>query len=185
VLIRREVLLWTASEVAELLGTTVASVNSALQRARATLSEQELAQPGPGGGPASELDADQQEFLARYADAFERYDVGALVQLLHEDAILNMPPYDIWLQGIQKWWVGPGAPCRGSKLQPLSANGMPAFAQWRPNPDGDGYYAWALQVLELKDQRIVGYTAFLDVDTLFPMWGMPLRLDRDGQPIPA
>jgi RNA polymerase sigma-70 factor (ECF subfamily) len=188
VLILREVLQWKASEVAELLGTTVASVNSALQRARATLAEQELAQPGPGGGPTSELDADQQEFLARYADAFERYDVGALVNLLHEDAILNMPPYDIWLQGveeIQKWWIGPGAPCRGSKLQPLSANGMPAFAQWRPNPDGNGYYAWALQVLEIKDQRIVGYTAFLDVDTLFPMWDMPLRLDREGQPIPA
>jgi RNA polymerase sigma-70 factor (ECF subfamily) len=188
VLILREVLQWKASEVAELLGTTVASVNSALQRARATLSEQELAQPGPGAGPASELDSDQQEFLTRYADAFERYDVGALVNLLHEDAILNMPPYDIWLQGVEeivKWWVGPGAPCRGSKLQPLSANGMPAFAQWRPNPDCDGYHAWALQVLDIKDQRIVGYTAFLDVDTLFPMWDMPLRLDKDGQPIAA
>jgi RNA polymerase sigma-70 factor (ECF subfamily) len=188
VLILREVLQWKASEVAELLGTTVASVNSALQRARATLSEQELAQPGPGGEAASELDADQQELLARYADVFERYDVGALVNLLHEDAILNMPPYDIWLQGveeIQKWWIGPGAPCRGSKLQPLSANGMPAFAQWRPNPDGDGYYAWALQVLDIKDERIIGYTAFLDVDTLFPMWGMPLRLDGEGKPIPA
>ena len=186
VLILREVLQWKASEVAELLGTTVASVNSALQRARATLAEQELAQPGPKGDGAGELDAEHQELLTRYAEAFERYDVGALVHLLHEDAILNMPPYDIWLQGveeIQKWWIGPGAPCRGSKLQPLTANGMAAFAQWRPNPDGDGYYAWALQVLDIKDDRIVGYTAFLDVDTLFPMWDMPLRLDREGKPI--
>jgi RNA polymerase sigma-70 factor (ECF subfamily) len=187
VLILREVLQWKASEVAELLGTTVASVNSALQRARATLAEQERAQPGPGGG-ASDLDADHQELLTRYADAFERYDVGALVNLLHEDAILNMPPFDIWLQGpdeILKWWIGPGAPCRGSKMQALSANGMPAFAQWRPNPDGDGYYAWALQVLAIKDNRIIGYTSFLDVDTLFPMWDLPLRLDRDGRPVPA
>jgi RNA polymerase sigma-70 factor, ECF subfamily len=188
VLILREVLQWKASEVAELLGTTVASVNSALQRARATLSEQELAQPAPGGDTTSELDPDHQALLARYAEAFERYDVGALVHLLHEDAILNMPPFDLWLQGveeIQKWWVGPGAPCRGSKLQALSANGMPAFAQWRPRPEGDGYYAWALQVLDIKDDRIVGQTAFLDVDILFPMWDMPLSLDREGQPIPA
>jgi RNA polymerase sigma-70 factor, ECF subfamily len=188
VLILREVLQWKASEVAELLGTSVASVNSALQRARATLSEQELAQPGPGGDTTSELDPDHQELLTRYAEAFERYDVGALVHLLHEDAILNMPPFDLWLQGveeIQKWWIGPGAPCRGSKLQPLSANGMPAFAQWRPNPEGDGYHAWALQVIDIKDDRIVGQTAFLDVDILFPMWDMPLRLDREGQPITA
>jgi RNA polymerase sigma-70 factor (ECF subfamily) len=172
--------------VAELLGTTVASVNSALQRARATLAEQELAQPGPGTGGANELDADHQELLTRYAEAFERYDVGALVNLLHEDAILNMPPYDLWLQGvedIQKWWVGPGAPCRGSKLQPVAANGMPGFAQWRPDPAGEGYYAWALQVLDISGDRIVGYTAFLDVDVLFPMWDLPLRLDKEGAPV--
>jgi len=186
VLILREVLQWKASEVAELLGTTVASVNSALQRARATLSEQELAQPGPRGSTTTELDPEHQELLTRYAEAFERYDVGALVHLLHEDAILNMPPFDLWLQGvgeIQKWWVGPGAPCRGSKLKALSANGMPAFAQWRPRPEGGGYYAWALQVLDIRDGRIAGQTAFLDVDTLFPMWGMPLSLDEEGRPI--
>jgi RNA polymerase sigma-70 factor (ECF subfamily) len=186
VLILREVLQWKASEVAELLGTTVASVNSALQRARATLAEQELAQPANGAALDGDLDADHQELLARYAEAFERYDVGALVTLLHEDAILNMPPFDLWLQGpeeIVKWWLGPGAPCRGSKLRPITANGMPGFAQWRPNPDGDGYYAWALQVLAIRDGRISGYTSFLDVDTLFPMWGLPLALDRDGQPV--
>ncbi|GAA0946028.1 sigma-70 family RNA polymerase sigma factor [Pseudonocardia zijingensis] len=186
VLILREVLQWKASEVAELLGTTVASVNSALQRARATLSEQALAQPANNAALDGDLDADHQELLARYADAFERYDVGELVSLLHQDAILNMPPFDIWLQGpeeILKWWIGPGAPCRGSKMKPVTANGMPGFAQWRPKPEGDGYYAWALQVLAIRDGLIAGYTAFLDVDTLFPMWGLPLQLDADGQPV--
>src|SRR5690606_28814424 len=144
VLILREVLQWKASEVAELLGTTVASVNSALQRARATLAEQEAAQPANSAALEGDLDADHQQLLTRYSEAFERYDVGELVKLLHEDAILNMPPFDIWLQGpeeIQKWWVGPGAPCRGSKMQPITANGMPGFAQWRPKPEGGGYYA--------------------------------------------
>jgi RNA polymerase sigma-70 factor, ECF subfamily len=180
VLILREVLQWKASEVAELLGTTVASVNSALQRARATLAQHDLEHLEPGG----ELDADHEALLTRYAAAFERYDMGALVSLLHEDAILNMPPFDLWLQGaeqIQKWMLGPGAPCRGSKLRPLTANGMPGFAQWRPNPDGDGYHAWAVQVLDIKDDRIIGYTSFLDVETLFPMWNLPLRLDREGE----
>jgi RNA polymerase sigma-70 factor, ECF subfamily len=185
VLILREVLQWKASEVAELLATTVASVNSALQRARATLAEQEQAQPANGAALGGELDDDHQELLTRYAEAFERYDVSALVALLHDDAILNMPPFDLWLQGVEdirKWWVGPGAPCKGSKLQPLTANGMPGFAQWRPNPEGDGFHAWAVQVLAIRNGRIAGYTAFLDVETLFPMWGLPLRLDRDGEP---
>src|SRR5690606_15262950 len=176
VLILREVLQWKASEVAELQG------------ARATLAEQEQAVPANGKALDGDLDADHQQLLDRYAEAFERYDVAALVNLLHEDAILNMPPYDIWLQGpeeIQKWWIGPGAPCRGSKLQPITANGMPGFAQWRPEPDGDGYYAWALQVLAIRGDRISGYTSFLDVETLFPMWGLPLRLDREGRPVTA
>ncbi|MGH8965502.1 MAG: nuclear transport factor 2 family protein, partial [Actinomycetes bacterium] len=177
---------WKASEVAELLGTSTASVNSALQRARATLSEQELAQPGPGGDTTSEVDPEHRELLTRYAEAFERYDVGALVHLLHEDAILNMPPFDLWLQGveeIQKWWVGPGAPCAGSKMLRVGANGMPAFAQWRPDTEREGFYAWALQVLDVHDGLIIGYTSFLDVDVLFPMWNLPLRLDPDGEPV--
>jgi RNA polymerase sigma-70 factor (ECF subfamily) len=181
VLILREVLQWKAAEVADLLGTTVASVNSALQRARATLAEHDLDSPTP-----AEMDADHQELLDRYAEAFERYDVGALVHLLHEDAILNMPPFDLWLQGveeIQKWWVGPGAPCRGSKVVPLAANGMPAFGQWRPNPDGSGYHAWAVQVLEIRGDRISNYSAFLDVETLFPMFGLPLELNAAGEPV--
>jgi RNA polymerase sigma-70 factor (ECF subfamily) len=183
VLILREVLQWKASEVAELLGTTVASVNSALQRARATLAERDLDAPAP-----DDMDADHRELLTRYAEAFERYDVGALVTLLHQDAILNMPPYELWLQGveeIQKWWIGPGAACEGSRMVPLAANGMPAFGQWRPNPDGSGYHAWAVQVLEISDGLISGYTSFLDVETLFPMFGLPLKLDAEGEPIPG
>ena len=181
VLILREVLQWKASEVAELLGTTVASVNSALQRARATLAEHDRDSPVPDA-----MDADHKELLTRYAEAFERYDVTALVALLHQDATLNMPPFALWLQGveqIQKWWVGPGAHCRGSRIVPLAANGMPAFGQWRPNADGGGYHAWAVQVLEISDGRISGYTSFLDVETLFPMFGLPLALDAEGEPI--
>jgi RNA polymerase sigma-70 factor (ECF subfamily) len=184
VLILREVLQWKASEVAELLDTSVASVNSALQRARATLAESDL----DAARPADGLDEAQQDLLARYAEAFERYDVSALVTLLHEDAILNMPPYDLWLVGpeeIAKWLVGPGAPCKGSRMVPLTANGgMPAFGQWRCNPDGSGYHAWAVQVLELRGDKISGYTSFLDVETLFPMFGLPLRLDASGEPLP-
>jgi RNA polymerase sigma-70 factor (ECF subfamily) len=182
VLILREVLQWKASEVAELLGTTVASVNSALQRARATLSENNLDSPAP----VAELDDNHRELLSRYAQAFERYDVGALVTLLHEDAILNMPPYELWLQGveqIQKFWTGHGAGCAGSRLVPLAANGLPGFGQWRRNPDGSGYHAWAVQVLEISGGRISAYSSFLDVETLFPMFGLALRLDPSGEPI--
>jgi RNA polymerase sigma-70 factor (ECF subfamily) len=184
VLILREVLQWKASEVAELLGTTVASVNSALQRARATLAENNLDQ----SVPVDEMDDDHRALLSRYAEAFERYDIGTLVTLLHEDATLNMPPYELWLQGpeeISTWWTGHGAGCAGSRLVPLAANGLPGFGQYRRDPEGDGYYAWAVQVLEFFQGRVRGYTSFLDVDTLFPMFGLPLRLDAAGEPVPA
>jgi RNA polymerase sigma-70 factor (ECF subfamily) len=184
VLILREVLQWKASEVAELLGTTVASVNSALQRARATLAEHNLDR----SAAVDEMDDEHRALLSRYAEAFERYDISALVSLLHEDAILNMPPYDLWLQGpeeISTWFTGHGAGCAGSRLVPLAANGQPAFGQYRRDPDEDGYYAWAVQVLEFLQGRISGYSSFLDVETLFPMFGLPLRLDAAGEPVPA
>jgi RNA polymerase sigma-70 factor (ECF subfamily) len=182
VLILREVLQWKASEVAELLGTTVASVNSALQRARATLAENDLDRPQP----VDEMDDDHRALLSRYAEAFERYDIAELVTLLHDDAILNMPPFTLWLQGpheISTFWTGHGADCAGSRLVPLAANGLPAFGQYRRDPDGDGYYAWAVQVLEIEQRRIRSYTSFLDVETLFPMFGLPLRLDAEGEPV--
>ena len=171
VLILCEVLRWKASEVAELLDTSVASVNSALQRARATLASANLLAPDPG-----EVD---RELLARYVAAFEAYDVDALTSLIQEDATQSMPPYDMWLRDrddILTWWFGPGIGCRGSRVVPAgTANGSPAFGQYKPDPAG-GYEPWALQVLELSGGRIVEFTFFLDTDTLFPLFGLPPRL---------
>jgi RNA polymerase sigma-70 factor, ECF subfamily len=172
VLILCEVLKWQASEVAELLETSVASVNSALQRARATLSATESSSPGPLSEPDREL-------LARYVKAFEDYDMDALTALIREDASQSMPPFDMWLQGrddIFSWWLGPGIGCRGSRVIPVvSANGSPAFGQYKPSPDG-GYEPWALQVLEVSEGRIGELTFFLDTDRLFPLFGLPLQL---------
>jgi RNA polymerase sigma-70 factor (ECF subfamily) len=170
VLILCEVLRWKAAEVAELLETSVASVNSALQRARATLASANLHSPDPG-----EVD---QDLLTRYVKAFERYDIEALTSLIREDARQSMPPYDMWLQGrddIFTWWWGPGIGCRGSRVLPVgTANGQPAFGQYKPSPDG-GYEPWALQVLELSGGRIVELTFFLDTETLFPLFNLPPR----------
>jgi len=172
VLILREVLRWRASDVAELLETSVASVNSSLQRARASLDATELTP----SEPLEPLDEEQQELLNRYVDAFQRYDMQALTALLHEDAKQTMPPYEMWLQGseeILRFWMGPGAGCRGSILIPTVANGLPAFGQYRPSGPGGSFEPWALQVLELSDGRIVGFNAFLDTERLFPLFGLP------------
>ncbi len=178
VLILREVLRWKADEVAELLDTTVPSVNSALQRARATLAASDLADTDT----FEPMDEAQQALLGRYVDAFERYDMASLTALLHEDATLSMPPYALWLQGpveIVRWHVGPGAECRGSRLLPTGANGSPAYGQYRPSGPGGRHEPWALQVLEISDGRIVGLNAFLDTATLFPLFGLPLSLDDE------
>jgi RNA polymerase sigma-70 factor (ECF subfamily) len=177
VLILSEVLRWQATEVAELLDTSVASVNSALQRARATLAAGNVS----ASDPAPELNADDRALLARYVEAFERYDMDALTSLIQEDATQSMPPYDLWLHGrddILAWWVGPGGGCRGSRLVPtVAANGSPAFGQYKPSATGEGYDPWALQVIELAEGRIVEFTFFLDTETLFPLFGLPPRLD--------
>jgi RNA polymerase sigma-70 factor (ECF subfamily) len=173
VLILREVLRWQAAEVAELLDTSVASVNSALQRARATLAASEVAES------AAELDDADRELLGRYVEAFQNYDIDALTSLIHEDATQSMPPYDLWLHGrddIFAWWLGPGIGCRGSRVLPATgANGSPAFGQYKP-AEGGGYEPWALQVLELDEGRIVELTFFLDTERLFPLFGLPPRL---------
>jgi len=171
VLILREVLRWHADEVAQLLDTTVASVNSALQRARATLAASDLSD-----ADAFEPDDEaQRDLLARYVEAFERYDVEALVALIHEDATFDMPPFPLWLRGaddIAAWYTGPGADCAGSRLVPLgSINGLPAFGQYRPTGP------FSVQLLELSEGRIVGLHHFLTVDTLFPYLGLPATLD--------
>ncbi|MFN2606447.1 MAG: sigma-70 family RNA polymerase sigma factor [Acidimicrobiales bacterium] len=171
VLILCEVLRWQATEAAELLDTSVAAVNSALQRSRAT-----LAKVHAEGRPAR-VDADQGRLLAQYVDAFERYDVDTLVSLLHEDAVQSMPPFAMWIRGnanIGRWLLGPGIGCRGSVLLPTSANGCPAFGQYRVDPAG-GHAPWALQVLEISGHRIAGFHAFLDTD-LFAAFGLPAHL---------
>ena len=177
VLILCEVLRWKASEVAELLETSVASVNSALQRARATLEASNVT----ATTTALPVDEANAELLARYVEAFERYDMDALTSLIHEDATQSMPPYELWLAGrddILSFWVGPGNTCRGSRVIPaMGANGAPAFAQYRPNPSGEGYEPWALQVLEIENGRIVELTFFLDTERVFPLFGLPLELD--------
>ena len=178
VLILREVLRWKASEVAELLDTSVVSVNSALQRARSTLAASNVAD----SDVLMPEDDEQRELLTRYVDAFERFDIDSLVALLHEDATMSMPPYELWLEGageLRKWLLGAGSGCRGSRFEPVVANGSPAFAQWRAGgPDG-GFDAWAIHVLRVSDGRISGIDFFVDPD-LFPLFGLPVRLGEQA-----
>jgi len=177
VLILCEVLRWKAAEVAELLDTSVASVNSALQRARATIEGSKVST----STTAPSVDAANAELLARYVDAFERYDMDALTSLIHEDATQSMPPFDLWLDGrddILSWWVGPGGGCRGSRVIPtVASNGAPAFGQYKPRETGEGYEPWALQVLEIENGKIVELTFFLDTETVFPRFGLPLEFE--------
>jgi RNA polymerase sigma-70 factor, ECF subfamily len=177
VLILCEVLRWKASEVAELLDTSVASVNSALQRARATLEESDLTLTDA----SRSVDEADEELLSRYMAAFEAYDMDLLIPLIKDDATQSMPPFDMWLEGrddIFEWWYGPGIGCKGSRMIPtVAANGAPAFGQYKPSDTGSGYDPWALQVLEVEDGKIVELTFFLDTDTLFPLFGLPPRID--------
>ncbi len=171
VLLLVEVLGWSAAEVAETLETSVAAVNSALQRARAALAQRKVDLPAT-------LSPAQERLVNRYVAAFESFDVDGLVELLQEDATLSMPPYALWFQGphaIRTWLLGLGSGCRGSRLIPTSACGSPAFGQYRPDPAG-GHTPWALIVLELSGERIVSWNSFLDTATLFPRFDLPLAL---------
>ena len=168
-----EVLSWPVRDAAELLDSTVPAINSALQRARTTMAA------APAAEAAGPLTADQEALLTRYLDAFERYDMDALAALLHEDAVQTMPPYAMWLQGqedVLAWYAGPGAECAGSRLLAGWANGCPAFAQYRVDPAG-GHAPWALQVLELRGDRIAAVHAFLDTEESFERFGFPAHLD--------
>jgi RNA polymerase sigma-70 factor (ECF subfamily) len=174
VLILREVLAWSAQEVAELLDTSVPSVNSALQRARATLASVDTS-----AASTKPMDEEQKAILGRYVRAFEAYDLTALTALLHEDATLSMPPLPLWLRGpdhITAWMSGTGRGCRGSRLVPAAANGMPAFGQYRPSVSGSGHDPWALIVLDIADGRIAAINNFLDTARLFPIFGLPAPL---------
>ncbi|MET9444814.1 sigma-70 family RNA polymerase sigma factor [Streptomyces sp. NPDC006610] len=184
VLILREVLAWKANEVAELLGTSVASVNSALQRARATLAEQK--DKGADAVVSGSLDEEHQKLLERYVAAFEGYDMTALTALLHEDAIMTMPPFDLWLTGpadITGFMTTMGASCAGSRLVPVQVNGLPGFAHYKPDPESDGFVPWAIQALEISDGRITGFHNFLDTQRWFPLFGLPLRLEAEADQV--
>ncbi|MGC0329903.1 RNA polymerase sigma-70 factor (ECF subfamily) [Streptomyces sp. SAI-170] len=184
VLILREVLAWKASEVAELLDTSVASVNSALQRARATLAERSEA--GADAEVANPLDEEQRKLLERYVAAFEGYDMTALTALLHEDAIMTMPPFDLWLLGpsdITGFMTTLGAGCAGSRLRPVEVNGLPGFAHYKPDPEKGGFSPWAIQVLEVSEGRITGFHCFLDVQRWFPLFGLPDHIEAESDEV--
>ena len=174
VLILREVLSWSAQEVADLLDTSVPSVNSALQRARATLSASDTT-----SDVYKPMDDEQKALLVRYVQAFEAYDMTALTALLHEDATLSMPPLPLWLRGhddIAAWMTGTGNICRGSRLVPVVANGAPAFGQYHASLSGSGHDPWALIVLDISHGRIAAVNNFLDTARLFPLFGLPAHL---------
>jgi RNA polymerase sigma-70 factor (ECF subfamily) len=173
VLILCEVLRWQAAEVAELLDTTVASVNSALQRARATLAARDT-----GESQTLPVSDEHKQLLARYVDAFERYDISSLVSLLRDDVVMSMPPYDFWLSGpdqMAEWFVGEGHGCEGSRLVAVQANGMAAFASYKPDPATGERKPWSIQIIEISGDRIVGHHNFLDT-TLFEAFGLPDHL---------
>jgi RNA polymerase sigma-70 factor (ECF subfamily) len=173
VLILREVLKWKATEVAELLDTTVVSVNSALQRARSTLAERNVS----AGAVSVPADEEERELLERYVDAFERFDIDSLVKLLREDATMSMPPFPLWLRGtsdFRAWMLGPGIDCRGSVVAPVNVNGTTGFAQWRVSPGG-GYHAWCIHVLRISGGQIAGIDYFVD-EKLFPLFDLPVDL---------
>ena len=174
VLILREVLRWKADEVAELLETSTASVNSALQRARATL---DAASPDADstGGVAEE----DEDLLARYVDAFERYDITSLVALIHEDATFSMPPWRLWLRGpedVGKWMLGPGIGCENSKVAVMRANGRPAIATWKPAGPGV-WEAWSIAIFDFAGGKITAIHNFIFPERLFPEFGLPTRIE--------
>ncbi|HEY2652713.1 MAG TPA: sigma-70 family RNA polymerase sigma factor [Solirubrobacteraceae bacterium] len=175
-LILVEVLRWKASEAAELLETSTASINSALQRARATLE----ASGAAATDRVPEMDAEQRDLLARYVEAFEAYDIDLLTAVIREDAIQSMPPFDMWLEGredIFSWFFGPGIGCKGSRLIPVdSANGAPTWGQYKPSESGEGHEPWAICAVQVAEGGISELTFFLDTDRLFPLFGLPPRL---------
>ena len=184
VLILREVLAWRANEVAELLDTSVASVNSALQRARATLAERD--DKAADAAVSDPLDEEQRKLLERYVAAFEGYDMAALTALLHEDAIMTMPPFDLWLTGhddITGFMTTIGSACEGSRLIPVQVNGLPGFAQYKPDPEAGGYAPWAVQILEISDGGLTGFHFFLDTKRWFPLFDLPLHLDAESDEV--
>jgi RNA polymerase sigma-70 factor (ECF subfamily) len=189
VLVLREVLRWSAKEVAEVLDTSVASVNSALQRARATLDELDLGDADPPARPSTE---EESRLLEQYLEAFAEYDIDRIVALLRYDVVFDMPPLPLWLRGpadVHDFMLGPGAGCRGSKLIPLSANGLPAYASYKPDPESGAWLPWSVTLLEAEGGAgvLTGVHHFLApfLPNLFPSFGLPERLGDDAPTIAA
>jgi RNA polymerase sigma-70 factor, ECF subfamily len=173
VLILRDVIGWSAEEVADLLDTTATAVHSALQRARRTLTAHGPPRPD-GAAPLGDTD---QLLLRRYVDAFVRYDIETLVALLHEDATMSMPPYPEWMRGrpaIERWWRGHGSGCFSGRVVPTSANGTPAVALYR-RVDPATFEARTIQLIEVSDGLITGIHSFVD-PRLFPLFDLPTRI---------
>ena len=171
-LLLMEVLGWSVAEVAETLGTSIDSINSALQRARVTLAARNWSVI------PSILTESQEQMVSRFVVAFESYDVDQLVALLCDDATFSMPPYALWLQGpesVRAWLLGMGSGCRGSRLLATMACGSPAFGQYKVDPDG-GHKPFALVVLEFSGDHIAGWNSFLDTEKLFPKFELPPHL---------
>ena len=172
VLLLRDVLGWHAAEVADLLETTVTAVNSMLRRARQTMAERDTSRDAGTGTNESEWGV-----VARYVDAFQRFDIEALVALLRDDAIVSMPPIPGWLRGraaIGQHWHSRGSACRGSRLRLTRANGLHALGAYRPGPAGD-HHAFGITVLDIAGGRITALHAFLE-PRLFPLFALPDRL---------
>jgi RNA polymerase sigma-70 factor (ECF subfamily) len=171
-----DVLDMSAAEAAASLAMSVPSLNSALQRARASLEEVRA-----DSVHESDLDEAKAQLLRRYVQAFEQYDVDALVSLLHGDVAFSMPPYSLWLQGpesVRQWLLGKGLGCKGSRLVAAgtASGGCPAFGQYRIDSANGGHAPWALAVLEIENGKISGWTSYLDTETLFPLFDLPPRL---------
>jgi RNA polymerase sigma-70 factor, ECF subfamily len=177
-LIMREVLRFSAEETATTLEMSAASVNSALQRARSTMAKIAPAETEPLDG----ADAEQRRLVDSYVAAFERYDMEALTSLMHQDVVMSMPPFDLWVSGpdqVAAFMLGTGSECRGSKLVPTAANGLPAFGHYKPTGEPGVFTPWSLMVLEIERGALSGLNFFLDAARLFPKFGLPLEW-RDG-----
>ncbi|UBU12059.1 sigma-70 family RNA polymerase sigma factor [Nonomuraea gerenzanensis] len=173
VLILRDVLKWKAAEVAEAVGTSVAAVNSILQRARAQLSE-----VSPSlDDPVEPLTQEQRALLDRYVAAFESYDVDGLVDLFTKDAVWEMPPFVGWYQGPETIAELTRTQCPAEKagdlkLVPVAANGQPAFALYYRR--GEVYEQFAIAVLTFSGERI-GHVGMFFEQSLFETFGLPAK----------
>jgi RNA polymerase sigma-70 factor (ECF subfamily) len=173
-LLLTDVVGWSPDEVATRFEVGRSALYSSIQRARAALADRDVARDLSGA--EASLSPAARALVEGYVAAFERYDVDALTSLLHHDVTMCMPPYTLWLRGpetVRRFWLGPGAGCRGSRLVAVEANGAPAFAQYRASPEG-GHHAWALVVLDVADDGLRGITSFLDVARIFSRFGLPL-----------